>query len=59
MKWVLISKLAELTGYSQGAIRSKIKKGVFREPDHYRHAPDNRILFNLEAFWKWVEGKLE
>lgn len=58
-KWVVIGKLVELTGYSEDAIRSKISKGVLRETVHFRRAPDNRILFNLEAFWKWVEGTLE
>ena len=28
MKWITINKLSELTGYSENAIRTKIKKGV-------------------------------
>ena len=58
MKWVVIRKLAEHTGYTENAIRSKMKKGVWRESVHFRKAPDGRIMFNLEAIEKWVENKL-
>lgn len=58
MNWVVIRKLAELTGYTEDAIRSKMKKGVWRESVHFRKAPDGRILFSLEAFEKWVESRL-
>lgn len=58
MNWVVIRKLAELTGYSEDAIRSKMRKGVWRQSVHYRKAPDGRNLFSLEAITKWIEGKL-
>ena len=58
MKWVTIKKLAELTGYSEDAIRAKIKRGIWRIEKHWRKAPDNRILFNIEAIQLWVEGKV-
>ena len=58
MKWVLIKVLARESGYTEHAIRSKIKKGVWREGVHYLKAPDGRILFDREAIEKWVESKL-
>ena len=58
MKWILIKVLAQESGYSEDAIRSKIKKGVWRKGVHYQKAPDGRILFNREAIEKWVESKL-
>lgn len=56
-RWVLIKSLAALSGYSENAIRAKMKKGVWIDGVHYRKAPDGRILFNLEAIQSWIEGK--
>ena len=58
-RWVLIDVIAEVTGYTKEAIRSKRKKGVWRDGVHSRKAPDGRVFYDLEAIWKWVEGKLE
>lgn len=57
MNWVLVSKLIQLTGYTDDAIRAKIKRGVWLSGVHWRKAPDGRILFNLEAITKWIEGR--
>ena len=57
MKWVLIKKVIELIGYTDDAIRSKIKKGVWLKDIHWTKAPDGRILFNIEAIQQWIEGK--
>ena len=57
MKWVLIKKVVEIVGYTENAIRAKIKKGVWICGVHWTKAPDNRILFNIEAIQQWVEGK--
>jgi len=57
MKWITISKLCELTGYTENAIRAKIKNGVWLFERHWRKAPDGRILFNPHAIEAWVEGR--
>ncbi len=57
MKWVLINKVVDLIGYTDDAIRAKIKKGVWRSDVHWRKVPDGRILFNLPALEQWIEGK--
>ncbi len=57
MNWVLISKLVQLTGYTDDAIRAKIKRGIWLCGIHWVKAPDGRILFNLEALNKWIEKK--
>lgn len=57
MDWVLIPKLVELTGYTDDAIRAKIKRGVWIMGTHFVKAPDGRILLNLEAIRRWIEGK--
>lgn len=56
IKYVTIQKLSEMSGYSVGALRRKIERGQFLEGVHFRHSPDGRIQFNLEAYQQWVEG---
>ena len=55
--WVLINKVCEMLGYSDDAIRAKIKKGHWLEGKHWRKAPDNRLFFCLPEIKKWIEGK--
>ncbi|WP_018985251.1 excisionase family protein [Methylophilus methylotrophus] len=57
IKWVLINIVVASIGYTDDAIRAKIKKGVWLNGIHWRKAPDGRIVFNLEAIQKWIEGK--
>jgi hypothetical protein len=57
MKWVTVKKHAADTGYSEDALRQKIRRGIFIEGVHYRHSPDGRIQINVEAYNAWVEGK--
>jgi len=57
MNYVTIRKFAELTGYSEDAVRAKLKNGIWVETQHWRKAPDGRILIRLDAFHHWVEGR--
>lgn len=57
MKWVLITKIIELIGYTDDAVRAKIKNGVWLKDIHWTKAPDGRIMFNLEAIQRWIENK--
>ncbi len=57
MNWVLINIVSKSIGYSDDAIRAKIAKGVWLSGVHWIKAPDNRLVFNLEAIQKWMEGK--
>jgi hypothetical protein len=56
MNWVTIKKFAELSGYSEDAIRAKTKKGVWIYKLHFTKAPDGRILINLEEVSKWMQS---
>jgi hypothetical protein len=56
LKWVTVKKLAELTGYSDPAIKQKISRGQWPEGLLWRKSPDGRIHVNLEEYQKWVEG---
>lgn len=55
MKWVTIKKLSEVTGYTEDAIRAKIKKQVWQQNWHWRKAPDGRILMNQDKIAEWIE----
>ncbi len=57
MRYVLIPKFSELTGYTPKAVERKIAEGVWIEGREFRRAPDNRILIDLEGFARWVEGQ--
>lgn len=56
-QWVLIKRLADITGYSENAIRHKVKSGVWVEGRIWRKAPDGRIFVNVAAFERWVESE--
>lgn len=51
---ITLTKLAEESGYSEVALRSKIARGDFAEGIHFIKSPDGRIHFVLEEYLKWV-----
>ena len=55
-RWVLINRLAEITGYSEDAVRHKVKNGTWLQGRIWRKAPDGRIFVNVEEFERWVES---
>lgn len=55
LRHVTIAKFAESSGYTEDAIRSKIKRGEWLEGAVWIKAPDGRILFNTDAFDVWRE----
>lgn len=54
--WALISKVIHETGYSDDAIRQKIKKQQWLHGIHWKKAPDNRIVCDLIAINEWMGG---
>lgn len=52
---VMIRRGAELTGYSEDAIRHKVKDGTWLQGRVWRKAPDGRIAINMTEYDKWVE----
>ncbi|MDH3337193.1 MAG: excisionase [Gammaproteobacteria bacterium] len=50
-----IKKLSQESGYTEDAIRSKIKTGVWLEDHVWKKAPDGRILMNTVGYEQWVE----
>ena len=58
-KFTTINKASELIGYSQNAIRCKIKQGVWLKNIHWVKAPDGRVLLNLDKIERWILGHIE
>ncbi len=56
MKFYTINKFAEITGYTIGAIRSKIQRGDWLEDVVWKRAPDNRPLIDIDGYNLWVES---
>jgi hypothetical protein len=46
-----------ITGYTEEAQHTKIKRGVWLEGKEYIRAPDGNILIDMEGFYRWAEGQ--
>ncbi|MBA4212884.1 MAG: excisionase [Hydrogenophaga sp.] len=57
LKYVLLKKHAEITGYSVGALEQKIDSGAWIEGIQWRKSPDGKRQINIEEYEKWVEGQ--
>ncbi|MEW8028732.1 MAG: excisionase [Candidatus Thiodiazotropha sp.] len=55
VNWLTIAKMAAETGYSENAIRTKIRDAVWVEGRVWAKAPDGRILISVEGYNQWVE----
>ena len=55
-QWVLTKRFADITGYTESAVRHKIKGCVWVEGRIWRKAPDGRIFVNVGEFERWVES---
>lgn len=53
-RWVLICVVVEYTGYTDDAVRAKIRTGVWPYRTFWRKAPDDRIVFNLSQIQRWM-----
>lgn len=58
MTYIRIRKFSELSGYSENAVRCKIKKGVWIQDKHWIKAPDGFILLNTHEIIKWFQGDI-
>jgi hypothetical protein len=48
MRYVTIRKFASASGYSEDAIRSKLRDGIWRLGEIWIKAPDGRVLIDVE-----------
>jgi len=56
LRYLTIAKFAAESGYTENAIRTKIRDGVWREDQEWKRAPDGRVLVDVDGFHRWVEG---
>lgn len=55
LKYVTIEKFSEISGYSEAAIRTKRRDGIWPEGNVFIKAPDGRVLIDVEGYEQWVE----
>lgn len=55
-RWVLVNVLTQYTGYTDDAVRAKIRRGDWVHGAHWRKAPDGRLVFNLTRIQEWMVG---
>jgi len=56
VKYKTIKQFSKESGYSEDAIRSKVKRGDWQEGDIWYKAPDGRVLISIEGYNSWVTG---
>ena len=54
IRFITIKKFAEISGYSENAIRTKIRDSVWVEGYEWHKAPDGRNLIDTEGVERWV-----
>tara|TARA_R110000751_G_scaffold233844_1_gene334715 strand:- start:66 stop:344 length:279 start_codon:yes stop_codon:yes gene_type:complete len=54
IEYKTIRQFAAESGYTEEAIRTKIKRGVFGENEVWVRSPDSRVLISIEGFNLWV-----
>lgn len=55
-RWVLIAVVVDYTGYTDYAVRAKIRRGQWPFRSFWRRAPDGRLVFNLTRIQYWMAG---
>ncbi len=53
-RYVTIKKFCEFSGYTEDAVKSKRRDGVWLEGKVWIKAPDGRILIDLSGYEAWV-----
>lgn len=56
MRYMTVRKFASESGYTEDAIRSKIRDGIWRLGEIWHKAPDGRTLIDMEGYEIWVEA---
>jgi hypothetical protein len=55
-RWVLVNIITQETGYSDDAVRAKIRRGDWAMGAFWRKAPDGRLVFNYTRIQRWMSG---
>ena len=57
VRFVTLKRFEELTGYSEQATRTKMRRGVWLQDREFVKAPDGHVLMDLEGYERWVLGE--
>ncbi len=55
LRYLTIPKFADESGYTEDAVRSKIRDGIWQQDEIWHKAPDGRILIDVRGYEIWVE----
>lgn len=52
--WVTLQRYSQLSGYTPGAMRQKIRRNQVIEGVHWHKSRDGRIQINIPAMQEWA-----
>lgn len=55
-KWVRVTLLEKINGYSTAAVRGKMAAGVWKQGLHWKKAPDGNIMVNPREIDNWIDN---
>ena len=56
IRYKTIHQFSAESGYTEYAIRGKIRDGIWMEGRVWKRAPDGHILIDIEGYHQWVEN---
>jgi hypothetical protein len=56
IRFKTIAQFCAESGYTELAVRGKIRDGIWQEKRVWRKAPDGHILIDIEGYYEWVEN---
>jgi len=56
LRYLTISKFARESGYTEAAIRTKIRDDVWPEGRVWVRAPDKKPMIDVKGYEEWVEA---
>ncbi len=59
LRYIKLERFAELTGYTNTALRQKKKAGKWVEGIHILKVPDGNLLVDIYAYEAWCRGELD
>jgi hypothetical protein len=54
IRFKTIAKFCFESGYTEAAVRGKIREGVWMEGRLWRRAPDGHVLIDVDGYNEWV-----
>jgi len=58
VRYLTVKKFSLETGYTEEAIRTKIRDGIWPEGQVWVKAPDGRVLMDVEGYNEWASSTM-